>query len=238
MQGIKRLLKNLFALPGYIGEFRQFKKHNRLDMPLLWRDRFVCLDEKTANIGFDAHYIYHTAWAARKIAKTIRPKLHVDISSALYFSTIVSAFVPVKFYDFRPANVDLSNLSTGAMDLSHLPFEDGSIQSLSCMHVVEHIGLGRYGDRLDPNGDITAMKELERVLKKTGHLLFVVPVGKPRIQFNAHRIYSYEMIINHLKPLKLKEFSLIDDNGKFTENAQPSEVAKQQYGCGCFLFQK
>lgn len=207
-------------------------------MRLTWRERYPCLSEKTGNTGFDAHYIYHTAWAARKISSEIKPRLHVDISSSLYFSTIVSAFFPVKFYDFRPADLTLSNLSTGSMDLNRLPFEDNSLKSLSCMHVVEHIGLGRYGDPLDPNGDIKAMGELGRVLAKKGHLLFVVPVGEPRIQFNAHRVYSYEMIVGHLKSLKLAEFSLIDDSGHFIENADPSLVKLQKYGCGCFLFQK
>ena len=39
------------------------------------------------------------------------------------------------------------------------------------MHVVEHIGLGRYGDQVDPDGDLMAMKELERVTAKLGKLL-------------------------------------------------------------------
>ena len=66
------------------------------------------------------------------------------------------------------------------MDLISLPFEDGSFHSLTCMHVVEHIGLGRYGDQVDPDGDLMAMKELERVTAKLGNLLFVVPVGIPK----------------------------------------------------------
>jgi hypothetical protein len=67
------------------------------------------------------------------------------------------------------------------------------------MHVVEHVGLGSYGDSLDPNGDLKAMSELKRVLSINGNLLFVVPVGKPRVMFNAHRIYSYEQIIECFK---------------------------------------
>jgi hypothetical protein len=59
------------------------------------------------------------------------------------------------------------------------------------MHVIEHIGLGRYGEALDPDGDLKAIRELVRVLAAGGNLLVVVPVGRPRIQFNAHRIYDY-----------------------------------------------
>ena len=51
-----------------------------------------------------------------------------------------------------------------------------------------------YLSPIDPEGDLKAVKELSRVVTKGGSLLFVVPVGKPRIQFNAHRIYSYKKI--------------------------------------------
>jgi ubiquinone/menaquinone biosynthesis C-methylase UbiE len=132
--------------------------------------------------------------------------LHIDISSALYFCAIVSAFVPIKFYDYRPANLQLSNLSTDSADLTCLPFNDASIESISCMHVVEHIGLGRYGDLLDPNGDLKAISELKRVLSTNGNLLFVVPVGgTPRIMFNAHRIYSYGQVISYFQDFELIE---------------------------------
>jgi hypothetical protein len=189
---------------------------------------------------FDTHYIYHTAWAARKVCE-IGARVHTDISSSLYFSSIVSAFVPVTFYDFRPAKLNLSNLTSTRADLSKLHLEDNSVESLSCMHTVEHVGLGRYGDPIDPEGDTRAAKELERVIKKGGSLLFVVPVGKPRIQFNAHRIYSYQMVVDMFPGLAIKEFSLIPDNALengMIYNATKEQSDKQLYGCGCFWFIK
>ena len=89
----------------------------------------------------------------------------------------------------------------GSADLTQLHFESESIESLSCLHTVEHIGLGRYGDPIDYDGDLKAIRELKRVVVKGGSILFVVPVGKPKIIFNAHRIYSYEQIINYLMVL-------------------------------------
>jgi len=106
------------------------------------------------------------------------------------------------------------------------------------MHTIEHIGLGRYGDTLDLNGDLTSIHELKRVLKSEDNLLFVTPVGNPRIEFNAHRIYSYEQIITYFSPLQLMEFSLIPDKGGIIENADPTLVKQQNYGCGCFWFKK
>jgi len=241
---VVKLLKRLFNTFFISGDLLRYKNQNKLNNrnfpEIRLKDIKPILSENTPNTDFDTHYTYHPAWAARLLQK-IQPEKHVDISSALYFSAIISAFIPVEFYDFRPANLQLSNLKTGMEDLTALSFEDGSIQSLSCMHTVEHIGLGRYGDPIDPDGDLKAIDELKRVLAPGGSLIFAIPVGKPRIQFNAHRIYSYEQIIAYFDGLKLEEFSLIPDNAGevgMISNAAPELVKEQVYGCGCFWFTK
>ena len=229
--------KSIVRFFGYGREFLSFKKLNDGRFSVALKDAYPCLLDKTAKTPFDQHYTYHPAWAARKVVQ-INPTYHVDISSILSFGTIVSAFIPVKFYDYRPAEVKLSGWESGSADLKQLSFADGSIPSLSCMHTIEHIGLGRYGDEIDPKGDIKAINELKRVLQAGGNLLFVTPVGTPRIEYNAHRIYSFEQIIALFSGLELVEFSLIPDAGGLIENADPRLVAEQRYGCGCFWFRK
>ena len=233
----KRILKNI----RFRNEFNTFlrlasQKNNRFSVK--WRDRYPCLDDNTPNTAFDRHYVYHTSWAARILAKT-RPEYHVDISSDLRFATLVSAFVPIRFYDYRPANLNLDNLILERANITRLCFEDQSIASLSCMHVVEHIGLGRYGEPLDYEGDLKAIAELNRVLAIEGDLIFVVPIGQPRILFNAHRIYCYEQVIEYFRDLKLVEFALIPDhineNG-LIKNASQTFADEQSYACGCFWF--
>jgi SAM-dependent methyltransferase len=204
---------------------------------LRWADRYPCLDDRTRVTEFDRHYVYHTAWAARVVTQ-LRPAYHVDIASSLYFAALLSAYVPVRFFDFRPANLRLSNLTVGGCDLTALPFSDGSVASLSCMHVVEHIGLGRYGDPLDPDGDLKAIAELIRVLAPGGSLLFVVLVGCPAIRFNAHRVYSPMQILQHFAGLQLVEFSAIDDNGWLNLDIQPGTMEGAQYACGLFHFSR
>lgn len=224
-------------------EFREFvalSKNIDSRFSVRWEDRLPCLNEKTTGTLFDRHYVYHPAWAAR-IIRQISPAEHVDISSTLHFCTMLSAFVPVRFYDYRPADLQLSNLVSEHADLTDLPFESGSILSLSCMHTVEHIGLGRYGDPLDPDGDLKAMNELKRVLAPGGSLLFVVPIGKPKILFNGHRIYSYKQIVGYFLDLELAQFALIPDDanaGGLLENASQEMADTQSYGCGCFWFRK
>jgi len=240
LRSVKRFvfrIKSYLLFPFIAGSFVSFKtrdKQKRFKNSFL--DIFPCLFENIPYTRFDTHYVYHTAWAARKV-KEIDAREHVDISSSLYFSGIVSAFKPVRFYDFRPANLNLSNLDSRQGDLLELPLESNLINSLSCMHTVEHVGLGRYGDNIDPEGDLKAAKELSRVVSKGGSLLFVVPIGKPRIQFNAHRVYSYEMIVAMFPDFSIKEFSLIPDNALETGiiyNATKEMADKQIYGCGCF----
>ncbi len=224
-----------------VRQYRKLRGHPAPRFAMDWKDRWLHLRDATATTGFDRHYVFHTAWASRVIAET-RPGQHVDVASSLYFVSSVSSFVPTRFIDFRPADLGLSGLVSEAGTLMQLPFVNDSVESLSCMHVVEHVGLGRYGDPLDYDGDIKAARELLRVVAPGGSLLFVVPVGgQARIQFNAHRIYTYEQVLELFPGLDLKEFALIPDDGSeegLIRHANPQLVDKQRYGCGCFHFAK
>ena len=106
------------------------------------------------------------------------------------------------------------------------------------MHTIEHVGLGRYGDPLDPGGDLKAIRELQRVTRVNGDLLLVTPVGRPKVQFNGQRIYSFELVNDLFGKFELKDFSLVTDTGDFIENADPALVRDQKYGCGCFWYHK
>jgi len=255
--GIRKTIKNV--LPFFIVESynRKYKSHHPVTMNDLiqsfqekselladnrfsckYEDLFPCLNEKSTNTPFEPHYLYHPAWAARILAKT-KPKQHIDIGSSLQFVAYISAFITIKAYDYRPAEINLSNLKTRFADIIKLPFTDNSIESLSSMHVVEHIGLERYGDPFDPKGDLKAINELQRVLKPGGNLFFVVPVGGDmRIEYNAHRIYTYESIIAYFSSCKLTSYALVTDSKQYLENADSKITAMQKYGCGCFWFTK
>jgi len=236
-------LKRIAAYISFLVDFYRFRRQSKLHehrFSSTWKDRLVCLSDKTGTTEFDRHYVLHTAWAARILARTL-PEQHVDISSSLYFVAVVSAFRTVLFYDYRPAELQLDGLQCNAADLKDLPFADETIESLSCMHVVEHVGLGRYGEAIDPVGDLKAITELKRVLTEEGNLLFVVPVGRPKLMFNAHRIYSYAQIASYFSELELVEFALIPDNpadGHLISNADQKLADAQSYGCGCFWFKK
>jgi len=236
---INSRMQHAKAMQRFRNQFDQFTKMDLSKRFMLnWVDRLPCLDEATVETKFDAHYIYHPAWAARILAQT-NPTLHTDISGSLSFCTIASAFMKVQFFDYRPAKITLDGLTTDKADILNLPFKDGSIESISCMHVVEHIGLGRYGDALDPDGDLKAIAELKRVTRSGGTLLFVVPIGRiAKVVYNAHRIYTYRQIVDLFDGFEVRNFSLITDRGVFNPHSNENEAGMQKYGCGCWCFQK
>ena len=94
----------------------------------------------------------------------------------------------------------------------------------------------------DLEGDIKACRELQRVLAPGGQLLFVVPVAEiPRLEFNTHRVYSYDMVLNMLSALNLAEFALIPDKveqGGLIRHTESDILKDQHYACGCFHFIK
>jgi len=110
--------------------------------------------------------------------------------------------------------------------------------SLSCLNVAEHIGLGRYGDRLDPCGTEKACRELSRVLGPNGDLYFSLPVGYQRLCFNAHRIHSPSQIVRHFEGLDLIECAGVDDSGQFWRHQDVDAFERQTYACGFFHFRK
>ncbi|MGB0767401.1 MAG: DUF268 domain-containing protein [Phycisphaeraceae bacterium] len=205
-----------------------------------WEQRWLCLNDNRATTSFDRHYLYHMAWASRKLAER-RPSEHHDFSSHLHFATMVCGFVPTTLYEFRPPTIELEGLTCASADLTRLSMPDASLRSVSTMHVVEHLGLGRYGDPIDPRADLAAMRELQRVLAPGGDLYFVVPVGKPRLAFNSCRVYSYKQVRDAFASLDLVEFALVEDDHTrlpLVRHADPSRVAEQDYACGCFHFAK
>jgi SAM-dependent methyltransferase len=187
----------------------------------------------------DCSYLYlqHIAWATKVLLRT-KPAHHYDFGSFLYWAGCAAQICPLTFCDIRPmTDVAVPGMTSKGANLTQLPFEKDSLASISCLHVMEHVGLGRYGDPLDFDGDKRAALELSRVLLPGGQLLMVLPVGAPKLVFNAHRIYSYQMVLDLFPDLKLQEFTLCAPP-EYIENANPDRVQNLNEGAGCFLFTK
>lgn len=188
-------------------------------------------DEK----DFSVDYWLHTSWAARKIAQR-GVKTHVDFGSYVYFAGLASAFLRNFIYcDIRGIPNAFPNLESRREDLMKISFADDSLESVSCLHVAEHIGLGRYGDTLDASGDLKAARELTRILAPGGQLLMVLPMNeKPVVRFNGERMYSAIQVHNMFSGLKMVDHACIF-NGTIVENMLAPQGVNYT---GCMVFTK
>ncbi len=202
-----------------------------------WRDSDPQLFDRLPSSPYDSHYFYQDVWAARRVAER-RPARHVDVGSRVDYVGFLTCITDVTFVDIRPLEAELEQLESVAGSVLDLPFADRSLESVSCLHVAEHIGLGRYGDPLDPTGTRKAAKELQRVLRPGGQLLFSGPVGEPRVCFNAHRIHAPADIVGMFSELELRELSGVDDDGLFKRHRSIDDLAGSRYACGMFLFER
>jgi SAM-dependent methyltransferase len=230
------VLLGIARLPRYLINWRRY---NRLtgSETISWKESYPLLTDATRQTPFDAHYFYQACWVARKLSES-RPRLHVDIGSSTMAIGVIGAFIPTVFVDYRPLMVKVAGLMTLAGDLLALPFASESLSSLSCLHVIEHVGLGRYGDELDSEGSIKAAKELTRVLAPQGHLLVSAPVGRERVQFNAHRVFAPATVLSMFGDLELIDFAMVDDDGRFCSHASPNQASASEYACGMFEFMR
>ena len=89
----------------------------------------------------------------------------------------------------------------------------------------EHDGLGRYGDPINPNGDIRAMKEMKSIIKKDGLLYLAVPTGIDKIVWNAHRVYG-----NIRLPLLIDGFKIIETFGLLDSDYEVDENLRRMNG--------
>jgi len=158
---------------------------------------YPCLEDNLSSTPLDKYYFYQDTWASRKIFQQ-KPESLVDIGSTVLYAGIISQFVPTTFVDIRPVSLNLPGLTVAAGSILDLPFDNASQSFVTSLCVLEHIGLGRYGDSIMPDGTRHACAEIDRILKPGGQLIVSVPIGSPCIAFNAHRIFSKEQFLSYL----------------------------------------
>jgi len=226
------MMRALHNLVWYLQDWHRYA-HLPGAEPIRFVDSWPQLHDRTSKTPFDAHYFWMNGWAMRRIVAQ-RPVQHVDIGSQTMFVNLLSAVLPVTFMDYRSLDAKITGLTNLGGDILNLPFADGSIVSLSCLHVAEHIGLGRYGDPLNPYGTRQACAELQRVLAPGGNLYFALPVGRPRVCFNGCRIHAPRVIMDYFVGLELLEFSAVYDDGRYVEHVGLDEFSSSYYACGLF----
>jgi len=190
-------------------------------------------------------YFHQDMLVARRIFVR-QPIKHIDVGSRMDgFVAHIAVFRPIEVLDIRAIESTIPNITFRQCDLMSLPTDLVEYcDSLSCLHAFEHFGLGRYGDPLDINGYSKGFDSLYKILKTNGILYLSVPIGRERIDFNAHRVFAISPGLKLAKGrLELKSFSYVDDDGDLHENIGLVDVDlgnnfNLHYGCGIFEFRK
>jgi len=203
---------------------------------------FPILCDSVSNSGVaKGHYFHQDLWDARRI-HVFKPSQHVDVGSRVDgFVAHLLTFMSVTVIDVRPLVSKVPGLNFIQKNMMDENGADGlSSESISCLHALEHFGLGRYGDPFDWNGWRKGLVNLSAILKVGGRLYLSVPIGPQVVEFNAHRIFAPQTIIKEAEKLGLllHEFSFVDDDGDFHSAAKVEEAAGCRFGCGCFEFIK
>ena len=235
-----RVVNTTRAIPGYIGNLAKYSKQNgRRSLRFSVRDAWFHTYDRFAAAGsLTAHYFWQDLWAATKLHDG-GVTHHVDVGSRVDgFIAHVLPFCDLTYVDIRSLELNWPRFSFRQGSILAMPFEDDTVASLSTLHVIEHIGLGRYGDPVDPDGSWKAARELTRVLAPGGRLLLGVPTGRERVCFDAHRVFAPETTIEMFAGLELVEFSFITDRNELIRNASFDEARRSEYGCGLFEFRK
>ena len=214
--------------------WRDWRKYQEICSPdrrPSYRHLWPMVGEDVGVTAVEPIYFYQDAWAFELIVRD-NPTLHVDVGSHHKFVALLSKVVPVTMVDIRPLPVTLGSLTFKEGSILALPFEDASLQSISSICVIEHIGLGRYGDELDPFGTEKALAELKRVVAPGGHLYVSVPLDvEDRTNFNAHRTFSEATILGMFEPFEVVERRYIYGND-FVEQRRDA------MGTGCYRLRR
>ena len=236
-----KALRSLQGLPRFLRDYFRFRSGYDGRLELL-----PCLHDWHEEGGTTTlEYFWQDLLVAREIFAA-RPERHVDIGSRVDgFVAHVASFREIEVFDVRPITTQIPGIKFRRADLMQ-PVEGmtGYCDSVSCLHALEHFGLGRYGDPIDPKGFERGLANMAALLRKDGVFYLSVPVGVERVEFNGQRVFDPRAMIDLAMAysLELRELNVIRQGGKVerlaVDELQLSDLASQRYALGIFTFTK
>lgn len=201
------------------------------------------LDDKEDEAGnIKSTYFIQDLYVAQKIYEN-KPIKHVDIGSRIDgLVAHVATFRNIEVFDIRRMESTIKNVLFRQADLTdEETITYNYCDSVSCLHALEHFGLGRYGDKLDPIGHKKGFDNITKMLQPGGTFYFSVPMGKQRIEFNAHRVFGLQYLLDWVKKdYDIKSFAYISDDKTLYENVMVTQdLILSDCGCnlGCAIFE-
>lgn len=223
-------------------EYQKMNKRHNFDIQDKYK--WPIIQEKYAKAGMLGNYFWQDLWAARLIIRS-GTKKHFDIGSRLdgFIAHLLAAGIDVSMIDVREfPEGKVEGLRTIVDDATTLhQLEEESVESMSALCSLEHFGLGRYGDPVDPEACFKCFANIQKKLKKGGKLYLSVPIGKERVEFNAHRIFYASTIVECFSDMFLDEFSCVAED-KLERNVGLNKYDTDEHGgefrYGLFCFTK
>ena len=235
-------IKDILALKNYFRFRRDRKEWLRQGGKIT--QNFVFLQDYSDNAGQNKGHYFHQDLLVAKMIHDNNPRRHIDIGSRLDgFVAHVASFREIEVFDIRPLERSKhQNIKFLQADLMN-PLKVSKTDSLSCLHAVEHFGLGRYNDPIDINGHMKGISNLVSMLEKNGILYISFPIGKKdEVHFNAHRVFHPKSIFknNYIQShMELVRFDYVDDLGDLHINSNiDNTLGKLNYGCGIYTLKK
>ena len=239
------LLRSLRGLPFYFRDWVTFRKKYAGKIRLV-----PCLHDRYEEGGATkSEYFWQDLLVARAIHEA-NPKKHVDIGSRVDgFIAHVASFREIEVFDVRPISTVVPGVVFRQADLMNpdsLPTtnEFGYCDSLSCLHALEHFGLGRYGDPINPLGYQHGLANMANLLQPSGTFYLSTPIGQERVEFNANWVFEPHSIVSYAETLGLvlKQLTVITAaNGAQASEIDADSLAAlglQSYQLGLFIFTK
>ena len=209
---IKQIKRNNKSKRIYKSNKNKYLRLNKDDrFKIISKYERPCLEDRYEKAGSMGCYFWQDLWAAKLIYKN-HPSIHFDIASRVDgFIGMLSSFgQKTRMIDVRPMESVIPEVDFIQADATTLTgIADESVESISALCSLEHFGLGRYGDSIDPDAWYKAMKSIVRVVKEGGHAYIAVPIGKEHLEFDAHRVFYAKTIVEVFSPMKLIEYSTI-----------------------------
>ena len=232
-------------LPGYVGDFRELhgQRHSAVRRFPVTR-WYPCFGDKAEIAGGGRGYYFHQDLLVARRIHERKPRRHIDVASRIDgFVAHVASFRTIEVCDVRPLPGNIPNLIFRQVDFTApLPSElIACCDSLSCLHSLEHFGLGRYGDAVEYDGYLGGLRNFHATLEPGGMLYLSVPIGPQRIEFNAHRVFDLEYLLECFEGLfRVDGFSYVDDGGDLHEDVPiTGDDARNNFGChfGCGILE-
>jgi hypothetical protein len=237
---LRQLPTSFFRLPTLILFVKQRNRFRRKG-GVISRYFPILTDYKDSAGTASGHYFHQDLLVAKLIYQS-NPLKHLDIGSRIDgFVAHVASFREIEILDIRPLSDSAHpSIKYKTMDIMS-DVEENLADSISCLHSIEHFGLGRYGDQIEPDGHLIGFTNLVRMLKPGGTLYISFPIGLANeVYFNAHRVFHPLEIFNWgVDSLKLKRFDFVDDFGRLNLDVDVfANDLKTVYGCGIYTFVK